>query len=103
VPANTLQQVCKRVDLAFQRFISGDSSASRSPEVASGACVARRGGKSGKPRFKNKARYRSMVFEGAGLELHSCSVGGKYLYIKIPKLGLLKVRSHRHLPNGAVC
>jgi putative transposase len=86
VPANTLQQVCKRVDLAFQRFITGDSS----------------GGKSGKPRFKNRARYRSMVFEGAGLDLHSCSVGGKYLYIKIPKLGLLKVRSHRHLPDGAV-
>jgi putative transposase len=86
VPANTLQQVCKRVDLSFQRFISGDAS----------------GGKSGKPRFKNRSRYRSMVFEGAGLDLHSCSIGGKYLYIKIPKLGLLKVRSHRHLPDGAV-
>jgi putative transposase len=86
VPANTLQQVCKRVALAFERFLSGDAA----------------GNRSGKPRFKNKARYRSMVFEGAGLELHSCSVGGKYSYITIPKLGLVKVRSHRHLPDGAV-
>ena len=86
VPANTLQEVCKRVDQAFGRFIAGDSNGKRS----------------GKPRFKSQSRYRSMVIEGAGLQLHSCSVGGKYLYIKVPKIGLLKVRSHRHLPNGAI-
>jgi putative transposase len=42
------------------------------------------------------------VVEGAGLDLHSCSTRGKYLYIKIPKIGLVKVRSHRHLPDGAI-
>ncbi|MHC5731842.1 MAG: RNA-guided endonuclease TnpB family protein, partial [Nostoc sp.] len=72
VPANTLQEVCKRVDIAFERFIAGDSN----------------GNRSGKPRFKAQSRYRSFVIEGAGLELHSCSVGGKYLYIKVPKIGL---------------
>ena len=53
-PANTMQEVCKRADLAFQRFLAGDSS----------------GNHSGKPRFKSQARYRSLVIEGAGLELN---------------------------------
>jgi putative transposase len=86
VPANTLQQVCKRVDLSFERFIAGDSS----------------GNRSGKPRFKSQSRYRSLIIEGAGLDLYSCSVGGKYLYVKVPKIGLIKIRSHRHLPDGAI-
>ncbi|EGJ31275.1 MULTISPECIES: helix-turn-helix domain-containing protein [Moorena] len=86
VPANTLQQVCKRVDKAFDRFIYGDNN----------------GNRSGKPRFKSQPRYRSFIVEGAGLTLHSCSTGGKFLYLKIPKIGLLKIRSHRHLPDGAI-
>lgn len=86
VPANTLQEVCKRVDKAFERFVAGDINGKRS----------------GKPRFKSESRYRSFVIEGAGLELHSCSIGGKYLYVKVPKVGSIKVRSHRHLPDGAI-
>ncbi len=86
VPANTLQEVCQRVDRAFERFLAGDSNGKRS----------------GKPRFKSADRFRSMVFEGAGLDLHSCSLGGKYLFLKMPKLGLVKVRMHRHIPDGAV-
>jgi putative transposase len=86
VPANTLQEVCKRVDLAFERFIAGDSYGKRS----------------GKPRFKAQSRYRSLVIEGAGLDLHSCSTGGKYLYVRVPKIGLIKIRSHRHLPDGTI-
>lgn len=86
VPANTLQEVCKRADKAFERFIAGDSS----------------GNRSGRPRFKSQSRYRSFVIEGAVLELHSCSIGGKYLVIKAPKIGLVKVRSHRHIPDGAL-
>ena len=86
VPANTLQQVCKRVDEAFTRYIKGDYQNKRS----------------GKPRFKSSSRYRSLVFEGAGLKLHSCSVGGKYLQLKTPKLGIVKIRTHRHIPDGAI-
>jgi putative transposase len=86
VPANTLQEVCKRVDKAFDRFLSADSNGSR--------C--------GKPRFKSAERFRSMVFEGAGLAWHSCSLGGKYLFLKIPKLGLFKVRMHRDIPDAAI-
>ena len=84
VPSQTLQEVCTRVKLAFNRYLAGDS----------------KGKRSGKPRIKNTARYRSMVFEGA--KLHSCSVGRKWLYISLPKLGLIKVRHHRSLPNGAI-
>ena len=82
VPSQTLQEVCKRVKLAFNRFISGDKNGKRS----------------GKPRFKNQARFRSMVFEG--VKLHSCCVSGKWLYLVLPKIGLIKIRHHRPLPNG---
>ncbi len=98
VPSQTLQEVCKRVDLAFKRYILGDSNNKRS----------------GKPRFKSRSRFRSMVFEGA--KLHSCSVGkstsseetsdaragrGKWLYLTWPKTGIVKIRHHRPLPDGA--
>ncbi len=84
VPSQTLQEVCKRAELAFKRYIAGDRNSNRS----------------GKPRFKNQARFRSMVFEGA--KLHSCSIGGKFLYLSLPKLGLIKIRHHRALPDGAI-
>ncbi|MGK7897072.1 MAG: RNA-guided endonuclease InsQ/TnpB family protein, partial [Xenococcus sp. (in: cyanobacteria)] len=83
VPSQTLQEVCKRVKLAFKRFISGDKNGKRS----------------GKPRFKNQARFRSMVFEG--VKLHSCSVGGKWLYLVLPKIAIVKARHHRPIPDGA--
>ena len=83
VPSQTLQEVCQRVKLAFDRFISGDS----------------KGKRSGKPRFKISARFRSMVFEG--VKLHSCSVDGKWLYVVLPKIGTVKVRHHRPIPSGA--
>ena len=84
VPSQTLQEVGKRVELAFKRYISGDSNHKRR----------------GKPRFKNTSRFRSMVFEGA--KLHSCSVGGKWLYLTLPKMGTVKIRYHRSLPDGAI-
>ncbi|WP_019506072.1 RNA-guided endonuclease TnpB family protein [Pleurocapsa sp. PCC 7319] len=83
VPSQTLQEVCTRVKLAMERYIAGDA----------------KGKRSGKPRIKNTARYRSMVFEGA--KLHSCSVGAKWLYVSLPKIGPIKVRHHRPLPDGA--
>ncbi len=84
LPSQTLQEVCKRVKLAFTRFIAGDKNGKRS----------------GKPRFKNQARFRSMIFEG--VKLHSCSVGSKWLYVFLPKIGIVKVRHHRPIPDGAV-
>jgi putative transposase len=84
VPSQTLQEVCKRVELSFKRYLAGDSNGKRS----------------GKPRFKNTARFRSMIFEG--VKLHSCSIGGKWLYVSLPKIGIVNVRHHRSIPDGAV-
>ncbi|MGK7893426.1 MAG: RNA-guided endonuclease InsQ/TnpB family protein [Xenococcus sp. (in: cyanobacteria)] len=83
VPSQTLQEVSTRVKLAFTRYINGDIKSNRS----------------GKPRFKNRARFRSMVFEGA--KLHSCSIGGKFLNLSLPKIGLIKLRHHRAIAEGA--
>ncbi|MEM8777587.1 MAG: transposase [Cyanobacteria bacterium P01_G01_bin.49] len=84
VPSQTLQEVCKRVELSFKRYVAGDSNGKRS----------------GKPRFKNQARFRSMVFEG--VKLHSCSVGGKWLYLSLPKIGIVNLRHHRPIPDGTL-
>ena len=86
IPSQTLQEVSKRVDEAMSRFLKGDKN----------------GNRSGKPRFKNTARYRSMVLEGQAVSLVCCSVVGKYLYPDVAKIGVLKIRSHRHLPDGAI-
>lgn len=85
VYSTALQDVCKRVDKAFERFIQGDKNGLRS----------------GKPRFKSESRYRTMVFDGATHSwLKFCTVNGKWLYLKLPKIGLIKVRTHRPLPVG---
>lgn len=84
VPSQTLQEVGKRIELSFIRYIKGDINGKRS----------------GKPRYKNRERFRSMVFEG--VKLHSCSVGGKWLYLTLPKIGIVNVRHHRPVANGAI-
>ena len=73
--SQVLQDCVKRVKLAFDRFISGDSNKRRS----------------GRPRFKNKARYRTFTFP---------KVPDKNLVgstIKLPKLGVLKFRKSRNI------
>ncbi len=85
VYSTILQDVCKRVDKAFERHIQGDKNGKRSR----------------KPRFKNESRYRTMVFDGAKNEwLRFCTINGRWLYLKLPKIGLVKVRTHRPLPSG---
>lgn len=85
VYSTILQQVCKRVEEAFSRYIKGDCNGKRS----------------GKPRFKNGARYRTMVFDSADNNwLQFCTINGRWLYLKLPKIGLIKVRTHRPLPDG---
>jgi len=85
VYSTILQDVCKRVDEAFKRFTKGDKDGKRS----------------GKPRFKNEPRYRTMVFDGAKDEwLKFCTINGRWLYLRLPKIGLVKVRTHRPLPSG---
>lgn len=78
--ADVLQEMVKRVDLAFSRFIKGDS----------------KGNHNGKPRFKAKNRYRTFVFPRVRLD---CVQGNQ---ITLPKLGAIKFRYHRSIPDGFV-
>ncbi len=83
VPSQTLQDVSKRVDLSFSRFVQGDIN----------------GKKSGKPRFKNATSFRTMRIEGQAVTIER--VEKDWLFLSISKLkGWLKVRLHRPLPEG---
>ncbi len=76
--SQVLQDCVKRVRLAFERFIAGDS----------------KGNRSGRPRFKNKSRYRTFTWT---------SVPDKNLVgsrIKLPKLGILKFIKSRDQASG---
>ncbi len=83
VDSTVLQDVSKRVEKAFERFIVGDSS----------------GGKSGKPRFKSEASFRTMTFATASNNWIKIT-RKNWLYLRIPKLGIVKVRMHRPIPDG---
>ncbi|NEO00769.1 MAG: transposase [Moorea sp. SIO3I7] len=78
IHSQVLQDVVKRVKLAFDRFIKGDSNGKRS----------------GRPRFKKPQRYRTFTYpqmkEGC-LEVN---------LINLPKLGKIKVILHRPIPDG---
>lgn len=81
VDSTILQDVSKRVDKAFERFIAGDS----------------KGGRSGKPRFKTEADYRTMTFSTANSDWIKL-VRKNWMYVRLPKLGVVKVRMHRKGP-----
>jgi putative transposase len=78
VHADVLQDMVKRVDLAFARFIKGDSNGKRS----------------GKPRFKGKNRYRTFAYQRVKPD---CIQGNR---IELPKLGKIKFVQHRPIPDG---
>lgn len=78
IHSQVLQDMVKRVKLAFDRYLSGDSN----------------GNRSGKPRFKGKNRYRSFTYPQASIDWID---GNK---IELPKLGIFKVVWHRPLPEG---
>ncbi len=83
VDASILQAVSKRVDKAFERFIVGDS----------------KGGKSGRPRFKTVADFKTMTFATASDDWLKL-VRKHWMYIRLPKIGVVKVRMHRAIPDG---
>ena len=78
IHSQVLQDMVKRVDLAFQRFIKGDSNGKRS----------------GKPRFKGMNRYRTFVYSRLR---PNCIQGNR---ITLPKLGEVKFIQHRPFPDG---
>ncbi|NEO45659.1 MAG: transposase [Moorea sp. SIO4A3] len=78
IHAHVLQDCVKRVDLAFKRYLKGDCN----------------GRISGRPRFKGKARYRSLTFPSLGKN----PIDGHRL--KLPKFGWVKMVYHRPIPDG---
>lgn len=78
IHADVLQDMVKRVDLAFARFIKGDKNGKRS----------------GKPRFKGKNRYRTFADQRVK---PNCIQGNK---VTLPKLGEVKLIQHRLVPEG---
>jgi putative transposase len=86
VYSTVLQDVCKRVQKSFDRFIVRDKN----------------GNRTGQPRFKNTARYRTLSFPNAENSwMKFCTVNGKWLFLQVPKIGLVKLRTHRPLPEVA--
>ncbi|MEN9252815.1 MAG: transposase, partial [Thermostichales cyanobacterium BF3_bins_165] len=78
IHSQVLQDMVKRVNLAFERFIKGDSSGKRS----------------GKPRFKGQHRYRTFTYPQAS---HDWIEGNR---VNLPKIGAVKFICHRPLPEG---
>ena len=78
IHSQVLQDMVKRVNLAFERFIKGDSSGKRS----------------GKPRFKGQHRYRTFTYPQAS---HDWIEGNR---VNLPKIGSVKFICHRPLPDG---
>ncbi|NJR76350.1 MAG: transposase [Scytonema sp. CRU_2_7] len=83
LPSQTMQDISRRVDIAFKRFLAGDSNGKRS----------------GKPRFKNTASFRTLKIEGQAITIERTEK--EWLFISASKLsGWLKIRLHRPLPQG---
>lgn len=80
VHSQVLQEMVKRVEVTFDRFLGGDS----------------RGKRSGRPRFKSPSRYRTFTFP----QMKPGSVQGNR--VTFPKLGAVKFICHRPLPDGFV-
>jgi putative transposase len=78
IHSQVLQDMVKRVKLAFDRYLSGDSN----------------GDRSGKPRFKGQGRYRSFTYPQASIDWIDSNK------IELPKLGAVKVVWHRPIPDG---
>ncbi len=76
----TLQDISKRVGLAFKRFLSGDVN----------------GKKSGKPRLKNAVSFRTLIVVGQAVVTIE-RVYKDWLFVSVSKLtGWLKIRLHRY-------
>jgi putative transposase len=78
IHSQVLQDCVERVKKTFDRWFKGDS----------------KGKRSGRPRFKGQGRYRSFTFP----QMKQDCIDGKF--IKLPKIGKVKVILHRSIPDG---
>jgi putative transposase len=79
VHAHVLQNVIKKLNRSFENFFRR----------------LKEGGKAGFPRFKGRDRYDSFTFNNTGFKF-----SGRYL--QLSKIGNIKIRLSRELPDGAV-
>ncbi len=78
IHSQVLQEVPKRVEKAFDRWLKGDVN----------------GKKSGRPRFKGEGQYKTFTYQQ--FKQHHFSNG----FIKLSKIGDVKVIVHRSIPDG---
>jgi putative transposase len=78
IHSQVLQEVPKKVEIAFDRWLKGDSNGKRS----------------GKPRFKGKGQYKTFTYAQFKKEYFSNDK------ITLSKIGTVKVIVHRQIPPG---
>ncbi|MCF2150602.1 transposase [Desmonostoc muscorum LEGE 12446] len=78
IHSQVLQEVPKKVEIAFDRLLKGDSNGKRS----------------GKPRFKAKGQYKTFTYPQFKKEHFSNDK------ITLSKIGTIKVIVHRQIPDG---
>ena len=83
--ADVLQDAMRRLDKAYKAFFRR----------------AKDGEAPGFPRFKGEGRYRSMTFSHLSKRLIE-NVRRKFAKVVVPKIGHLKIRYHRPLPDGKI-
>ena len=83
--SDVLQDCLRRLDKAYQAFFRR----------------VKAGEEPGFPRFKGKGRYRSMTFSHLSKQLLR-NIQKKFARVVIPKIGHLKIRYHRPLPDGKI-
>ena len=83
--ADVLQDAMRRLDKAYKAFFRR----------------VQAGQEPGFPRFKGEGRYRSMTFNHLSKQLIR-NVHRKFARVVVPKVGHLKIRYHRPLPDGKI-
>ena len=85
IHSDVLQDAMRLLDKAYKAFFRR----------------AKNGEAPGFPRFKGAGRYRSMTFSHLSNKLIR-NVRRKFAKVVVPKVGHLKIRYHRPLPNGKI-
>lgn len=92
VHSQVLQEVPKKVEIAFDRWLKGDTNAKVSTGILPGGAF--RGKRSGKPRFKGKGQYKTFTYPQFKKEHFNNEK------ITLSKIGTVKVIVHRQVPDG---
>ncbi|MEH1926358.1 RNA-guided endonuclease InsQ/TnpB family protein [Nostoc sp.] len=92
IHSQVLQEVPKKVEIAFDRWLKGDSNGKRSAKLATGEYP--RGRLCGKPRFKGKGQYKTFTYP----QFKKDHLNNDK--ITLSKIGVVKVIIHRQVPDG---